>query len=204
MGLPGPLVESREAGVYRSFKINGVPAISIISIPTLTTIFHALIVAAIIALTGAPLFGGTAPTNWGMFALLTLITAFAIGAIGALIGVIANSSRATVLLSQAVFLPSMMIGGLMMPLDILPESVRSFSGLLPSTHAMQALMGLAYGRETVLDPWVCAGVLLASGLVSFGLAVYLFNWDSRNNARRGHPAMALIALVPYIAGILLG
>jgi ABC-2 type transport system permease protein len=32
LGLPGPLVESREAGIYRSFKINGVPALSILSI----------------------------------------------------------------------------------------------------------------------------------------------------------------------------
>ena len=31
LGLPSPIVESREAGIYRSFKINGVPAISILS-----------------------------------------------------------------------------------------------------------------------------------------------------------------------------
>src|SRR4030042_1350956 len=49
LGLPSPLVDSREAGIYRSFKINGVPAASILSIPMLTTIFHALIVSAIIA-----------------------------------------------------------------------------------------------------------------------------------------------------------
>ncbi len=33
LGLPGPLVESREAGIYRSFKINGVPVFSILIIP---------------------------------------------------------------------------------------------------------------------------------------------------------------------------
>jgi ABC-2 type transport system permease protein len=30
LGLPGPLVESREAGIFRSFKINGVPVLSIL------------------------------------------------------------------------------------------------------------------------------------------------------------------------------
>ena len=36
LGLPGPLVEQREAGIFRSYKINGVPALSILRIPVLT------------------------------------------------------------------------------------------------------------------------------------------------------------------------
>ena len=33
LGLPDPLVNAREAGIFRSYKINEVPAISILSIP---------------------------------------------------------------------------------------------------------------------------------------------------------------------------
>ena len=203
LGQPGPLVESREAGIFRSFKINGVPALSILSIPTLTTIFHALIVSAIIAFTAAPLFKGLNPTNWLAFALITLLAAFAFGAIGALIGVVATGSRSTVLWSQIIFLPSMLLGGLTMPISILPASVRPISGLLPTTYAMQAYTGLAFGQPAVFDPKVSVLVLAAGGLMAFGLAIYLFNWDSRNNTRRGHPALALLAIVPYILGIFL-
>jgi ABC-2 type transport system permease protein len=204
LGLPGPLVESREAGIYRSFKINGVPAFSILIIPVLTTTFHALIAAAIVALTATPLFKGVAPTSWVNLALLSLLTAFTFGAIGALIGVAAANSRGTVLWSQLIFLPSMLLGGLMMPLDMLPQSVRPISSFLPTARAMQAFLGLAYGKETVFNPVTSAIILLVSGLLAFGLAIYLFNWDSRNNARRGHPLMALLILVPYVIGILLG
>jgi ABC-2 type transport system permease protein len=91
LGLPGPLVESREAGIYRSFKINGVPALSILTIPSLSTIFHALIVSAIIAVTAAPLFDGAVPVSWLNFALITLLTAFAFGGLGMLIGVVSGS-----------------------------------------------------------------------------------------------------------------
>jgi ABC-2 type transport system permease protein len=203
LGLPGPLVEAREAGIFRSFKINGVPVLSILAIPTLTTIFHALIVATLIALTGAPLFGGAAPTNWGAFILVTLVSVFSFGAIGSLIGVVATSSRGTVLYSQLIFLPSMLLGGMMMPLSILPASVRPISLLLPTAHAMQAFTGLAYGQETVINPVVALVTLAVSGLLAFGLAAYLFNWDSRNSARRGHPVMALLALAPYLIGMFL-
>jgi len=35
------------------------------------------------------------------------------------------------------------------------------------------------------------------------LALYLFSWDNRNAARRGHPLLALLALIPFLAGIFL-
>lgn len=203
LGLPGPLVESREAGIYRSFKINGVSAFAILAIPALTTIFHALIVAGIISLTAAPLFDAVAPTNWVNFTLVTLVAVFTLGAMGALIGVVSNSSRSVVLLSQLIFLPSMLIGGLMMPLDVLPESVRTFSALLPTTHAMQAYLGYAFDMPTVFNPQISLILLAASGLISLLLAVYLFNWDSQNKTHRGHPALALLALVPFLVGTFL-
>ncbi|MGC9397569.1 MAG: ABC transporter permease [Anaerolineae bacterium] len=205
LGLPGPLVESREAGIFRSFKINGVPAASILLMPALTTVFHVLIVAAVIAVTGTPLFDGLAPTHWGYLALVTLQTAFACAGLGALIGVVAQDTRTTVLLSQAVFLPSMLIGGVMMPLEILPASVQPLSALLPSTHSMQAFLALAYGQKTLIPPRVAVPALLSSGAIAFALAIYLFNWDSRNETRRGHPFMALLALAPYVvAAVFLG
>lgn len=203
LGLPGPLVEAREAGIFRSFKINGVPAASILSIPALTTIFHSLIVSALVCLTAAPLFGGINPLSWLNFILLTLLVTFTFGAIGALISVVSSGSRSTVLWSQLIFLPSMLLGGLMMPLELLPASVRAISGLLPTTYAIQAYLGYAYNAETLLDPRLCLMVLASSGVLAFGLALYLFNWDSKNNTRRGPPLLALLALVPYLVGIVL-
>lgn len=203
LGLPNPLVESREAGIYRSYKINGVPALSILTIPVLTTIFHVLIASTLIVFTATPLFKGDAPIHWGAFVLVAVVTAFACSAFGALIGVISANSQATVLWSQLIFLPSMLIGGLTLPLSLLPKAIRPFSALLPTSHAMQAFLGLAYDQPTMLNPFVSVGVLLASGVLAFGLAIYLFNWDSRNQMRRGHPLLALLALTPFVISIFL-
>jgi ABC-2 type transport system permease protein len=155
-------------------------------------------------LTAKPFFGGALPANWLNFALLTLLSVFAFGAIGLLIGVIAEGARSTVLWSQLIFLPSMLLGGLMMPFDFLPESVRTVALILPTTHAMQAYQGLAFAQPTVVDPVISTIVLLAGGIMAFGLAVFLFNWDSRNQARHGHPLMALLAILPFVIGMLLG
>ena len=203
LGLPSPLVEAREAGVFRSYKINSVPAISILAMPGLTTGFHALISASIIALTAPLLFGGDAPLHVGAFAVITLLTAFTSASLGMLIGVISDSSRATILWSQLIFLPSMLLGGLMVPLDMLPDSVRPFSALLPASHAMELFTGWAYGRETVFNLPASAAILTSSGVLALLLSIYLFNWDTRNQSRRGHPLMALLVVVPYAIGALL-
>lgn len=203
LGLPAQLVEARDAGIYRSFKVNGVPPVSIVSIPAVSTIVHALIASGIIAGTAGPLFDALAPASWGAFAALAVLAAFSFGAIAALIGVISTGTRATVLWSQLVFLPSMIIGGLMIGLDVLPEGIRPFSGLLPSAYAMEAMRGFAYDLETVLDPTVSVLVLAATGLVSLVLALVLFSWDRHNSGRRAHPLLALLAMVPLAVGVAL-
>ena len=55
-----------------------------------------------------------------------------------------------------------------------------------------------------LNLTVSVWVLLATVLLGFGLAIYLFDWDRVNRARRGHPLMALLVLVPYVVGMFLG
>lgn len=204
LGLPNGLVEFREAGIYRSFKINGVPAISILTIPALSTVFHSLIVALIIALTATPLFDAPLPENWFGLIFVTLLAAFTFGTLGMLIGVVSSSSRAVVLWSQLIYLPSILLGGMMIPVAMLPETIQKISGLLPSTYAMQAYFGLAYNQKTVIDPWLSVVVLFVSGILALGLSIYLFNWDSNNQTRRGSPLLALIVLLPYIAAILIG
>ena len=97
----------------------------------------------------------------------------------------------------------MLIGGLMLDLELLPTTVRGFSGLLPSTYAMQSYRGLAYGAETMLDPTMSMIVLAAGGVVAFGLAVALFSWDRKNATRRLPSTLALLAIAPYVAGIFL-
>ncbi len=203
LGMPGPLVEAREAGVFRSYRINGVPAASILTIPALTTGFHALISAAIITVTAPVLFEGDMPVHLGAFVAITLLTAFTCASLGMLISVISTDSRATILWSQLIFLPSMLLGGLMVPLDALPERVHSFSALLPVSHSMELFTGWAYGRPTTLNPPVAAAVLASSGLLALALSIVLFNWDTRNQTRRAHPLLAILVVVPFAVGALL-
>lgn len=203
LGIPDPLVNARENGIFRSYKINGVPSLSILTIPALTSILHLVIVGVIITATAPLLFHAPLPINWLNYGLIFIAMALACAGLSVLIGVISPSSRMTVLWSQIVFVPSMLLGGLMIPFSSLPAAAGKVAQLLPATQAMNAFNGLAMGKAADFSPWGSVIVLLISGVLAFGLAHYLFSWDSRNTTRRGHPLLAFLVLIPYAVGIIL-
>ena len=204
LGIPDPLVNARENGIFRSYKINGIPSPSILIIPALTTMLHLVIVAAIITATASWFFDAPSPTNWLSYTLVFIALAFAMAGISVLIGVVSPNSRVTVLYSQLFFIPSILLAGLMFPYDMLPNAVGKIAQLLPATHAMNAFKALAMGGVADFNPWLSVIVLFVSGLMAFGLAVYLFSWDRRNSTRRGHPLLALLFLLPFVIGIFVG
>jgi ABC-2 type transport system permease protein len=201
LGIPDPLVNARENGVYRSYKINGIPSLSILSIPALTTILHLVVVGVIIIVTAPLLFKAPLPVNWLNFAIIFLAMACACAGLSVLIGVVSPSSRITVLWSQLVFVPSMLLGGLMVPYKMLPAAAGKISQLFPATQAMNAFNGLAMGQVADFSPWGSVLILFISGFLAFGLSIYLFSWDSRNTTRRGSPLLGLLFLLPYVIGI---
>jgi len=203
LGLPDPLVTAREAGIFRNYKINGIPAFSILVIPALTTILHTIMVSIIIIITAPILFNAPIPVDWSGFVVTFLLTAFTCAGFSVLIGVISSSSRITVLWSQLIFLPSMLLGGMMIPYSMLPKVMAKIAQLLPATQAMNAFRGLAQNLTTDFNPLKSLLILFTSGILAFALALYLFNWDRHNTTQRGHPLLALLVLLPYILGIFL-
>jgi len=202
LGIPEPLVNARENGIFRSYKINGVPSISILVIPAMTTMLHLVIVTAITTAAAPLLFDAPTPVNWLNYALVFAALAFAMAGISVLIGVVSPNSRVTILYSQLLFIPSILLSGMMFPYSMLPGAAGTVAQLLPATQAMNAFNALAMGGVADFDPWGSVIALFASGVLAFGLAVYLFSWDSRNTARRGHPLLALLFLLPYVIGLL--
>ena len=204
LGIPDPLVNARENGIFRSYKINGIPSISILIIPALTTMLHLVIVTVIITATAPLLFDAPLPVNWLNYVLIFVALSFAMAGISVLIGVISPNSRVTVLYSQLFFIPSILLAGIMFPYDMLPKAAGKIAQILPATQAMNAFNGLAMGGVADFNPWGSVIALFVSGLLAFGLAVFLFSWDSRNTERRGHPLLALLFLLPFVIMIFVG
>jgi len=198
LGLPTPHVEQRAAGVLRAFRVVGVPDSHVIAVPALSAVLHILFAATVISVLAVLIYRGDAPVHWLRYAAVLALAAFAFTGLGSLIGVVSASSRATTLWSQLIFLPSTLVGGLMIPLSALPPGVRPASALLPSTHIMQLFDVIAYGRPALIDPWWSALSLLACGAIAFALSAALYSTEQRDlTGRRG--LWVLAAFVPFAA-----
>ncbi len=200
LGLPDPYVKMREAGIFRSYKVNGVPAASVVVIPPLTIILHMVVVSVIITSTAYIFFDAPIPLNWANFILVFIVTLFASTGLGVLIGVASSNTRATVLWAQLFFLPSMLIGGFFIPTQMIPQVIKKVSLLLPVTHSFNLFKYFSYQQYIGYDPLWSMLILFAGGIIAFGLAIFLFSWDNKNKTRKGHPAFAFLVLLPYIAG----
>ena len=202
LGIPTPLVNGRENGIFRSYKINSVPIFSILIVPALTTMLHLAIVTVLITATGPLLFKAPAPVNWANYIIVFFALTTAMTGLSILIGVISSNARITVLYSQLFFIPSILLAGIMFPYSMLPEVAGKIARLLPATLAMNAFNGLAMGGSADFNAWGSVALLFAGGVTACILAIHLFSWDRRNAKRRGHPAMALLVFLPYVISIL--
>jgi ABC-2 type transport system permease protein len=203
LSLPAFLVEAREAGVFRSYRINGVPAASILSIPVITISVHMVVVALIMSVAGAGLYGGVAPARLGGFILAGLLAYAAYAGIGVLIGVAARNTTVTTLVAQLIYIPSIILGGLMVPLSILPAGLQKAALLLPATHAMKVFMALGMPGSAAM-PWISLVALASGTVITFVLAALLFEWDSRASVPSRKAWLALLGLLPYACAALLG
>jgi len=205
LNLPNVFVTARESGVFRSYRINGVPAASILAIPVLGTLVHMAIVGIIVTVAGVRIYGGSAPAAVLGFVAGALLSYAAYAGIGALIGVAAGSGTASILIAQVLYIPSIILGGLMVPTSILPGALQRISLLLPATHGMRVMASLGGIGTATGVPWASIVVLAAGATLGFGLAAMLFRWDARaSQPGGGRMALALLAAVPYAAAALIG
>ncbi len=168
LGMPNSLVTYRNNGIFRSYKINGVSKLSMLAIPAISTIIHTLIVTTIILVSSPILFKAELPSN--ILGLILVFVASTITFVGLALligGVIADNTSTTVIYAQALFLPSMLIGGLMFPSNLLPGSIEVFSKLLPTTYAMNAYKALTTNNATSMNPMISLGILFSSGIISY-------------------------------------
>jgi ABC-2 type transport system permease protein len=179
IGMPAPMVKMREAGVLRAYKVNGIPGWALLLVQAISAALHLMVVAVIIFIAAPLLFGASLPLNCTAYFIILVIILFASISIGLLIGVVAHSQSAATMFSQAVFLPSLLLGGLMFPSSMLPGPMMWLGRLFPATHAMEAFFSWAYGLESKVAPAVSLVAAVAIGIIVLVLAIWRYNRISR-------------------------
>ncbi len=139
LGTPQRLVELFSGDLDTAYRLGGVPVGRVVLAHALAAFLHLSAVCALIYASAPLLFDAPMPAQPLPFiGGLALFVATSV-ALGTLLGLCCNTQGKATLYAQLIFLPSMMISGMMFPADLLPEAMQAVSSVLPATCAMNLL-----------------------------------------------------------------
>jgi ABC-2 type transport system permease protein len=166
----------RESGVLRRFSVTPLRPLTYFVTDVLVPFVMTLLGILLLVLVGMVVYGVRFEGN--LFSLLAGMSlgAFAFFALGyALVGLL-SSSRAVVVIGNVVLYPLVIFSGAMVPLEIMPDTVRTVSRYLPLTHLVALLRGLWLGKgwgDFLTEVAVLAGVAIVGTLV----IARTFRWE---------------------------
>ena len=207
-GLPTALVAERERGVWRRYRLLPVPMGSLVA----GTLLARLIIVASAALLQIALarvvYGTPFPAHPGQTFGAFLFVAFAFLGLGLLVAALADDVPAVQALGQCLFLPMIMIGGVGVPLAVLPGWAQRVAGFMPGRYAVDVL------QRGFADPSGLNGAgfsliaLVVIGAAAGGIGLKLFRWDAgRQMTKSALPSVAAallswatVGLAAYLTG----
>lgn len=163
MGLPPAVAEIYGTDIKKVYKANGVPLWFGIFTQFISSFIHTVIVCLIIFALSPLVFKAELPSGLLRYFLsLTALLAVTL-AMGCIIGLLFKQQAKLTMAAMIIFLPSIMLSGIMFPADMLPQPMQYIAYALPATIAFKAMTGFqVWHLPALLGIFVllCAAVAL--------------------------------------------
>jgi ABC-2 type transport system permease protein len=200
-GMPIAFVSERERGVWRRYRLTPMPTAAFAA-SVLIARFIIVITAAVLQIAMALwIYRMPFPKYPGQLAIAFTFVSFAFLGIGLVISMVANSTHAVQALGQSLFLPMIMIGGVGVPLEMLPDWAKHVATFLPGRYAVQALDRCVLdfpATSTLYGPYNLIA-LFAIGCASTFAAAKLFRWENDQRLPRRGMLWITLSLATWIA-----
>jgi ABC-2 type transport system permease protein len=176
-GIPVTIVSYRKIKFLKRLKGSPVTPLTILGSLALANFVVTLLGIALLAATAMLVYDASLAGSLISFLGGFVLAFLSVAAIFLFIPAVARSERMAITISQVVFLPVVFFSGVVMPLDRLPEWIRSYiSPYLPVTHAVELMQGLWLGMplsDLSREVFILLGVFCL-GLV---IAARTFRWE---------------------------
>ncbi len=133
VGLPPSLVEIYGSDIKKVYQANGVPLFLGVVTNFISAFLHLLIMCVIIYVIAPITFNATPPINLPFYigSLIAFIAATL--SIGCILGLLVKNISKLTMISQIIFLPSIMLSGIMFPSNMLPRALEYAGRIFPAT-----------------------------------------------------------------------
>ena len=173
LGLPPSLIETYGSDIKKIYKANGVP----IHLGLVTMFFsafvHLMITCMVILLLAPILFKANLPSQFLLFFLALAIYIFVSLSIGSILGLTVNNQAKLTMIAQLIFLPSIMLSGIMFRSNLLPDFLQAIGRLFPASWGYRLMLDHGFGLENL---WY----LILVSCISVMTCILLLNQQKSN------------------------
>ena len=150
IGLPPSLGEVYGGDIKKVYKANGVPLSLGVVTQFISSFIHTLIVCLIVFVVAPFVFKAKLPANLPLYFCSLVALLCVTLAIGCIIGLLVKTQAKQTMVAMIIFLPSVMLSGIMFPATMLPDFMQYLAYIFPATIGFQAMTDLAIWHLPVL------------------------------------------------------
>ena len=173
LGLPPSLIETYGSDIKKIYKANGVPIHLGLVTMVLSAFLHLMITCMVILLLAPILFKANLPSQFPLFFLALAIYIFVSLSIGSILGLTVNNQAKLTMIAQLIFLPSIMLSGIMFPSILLPDFLQAIGRLSPASWGFRLMVDYGFGLENL---WY----LILVSCISVMTCILLLNQQKSN------------------------
>lgn len=162
IGLPPSLIETYGSDIKKVYKANAVPLYLGLVTMVISAFVHLMIMCVIILLLAPILFEAALPTNLPLFFLALAIYVIVSLSIGSILGLVVKNQAKLTMIAQLIFLPSIMLSGIMFPIELLPKTFEIIGKFFPASWGYKLILEGGFRIENL---WYLLLVFIAAILV---------------------------------------
>ncbi len=160
IGLPPSLVEIYSSDMKKIYQANGVPLYLGLALTNISAYIHLFLMSIILYIAAPLVFHAKTPENPAKY-FISLAVFIAVSlSLASIIGLAVKDQAKTSMFSIIVFLPSIMLSGIMFPMELLPKAFETIGKLFPATWGYKLMTKSVFPFES-LFPLLLIFVLAA-------------------------------------------
>ena len=148
IGLPPSLVEIYSSDIKKVYK--GVPLYLGLALTNISAYIHLFLMSIILYIAAPLVFDAEIPENPGRYFISLAIFIAVSLSIASIIGLAVKDQAKTSMFSIIVFLPSIMLSGIMFPVELLPKTFETIGKLFPATWGYKLMAENVFKVESLL------------------------------------------------------
>ena len=149
LGLPPSLVEIYGSDIKKIYNANGVPIYLGLVTILLSAFVHLMMTCIVILLLAPILFKASLPTQLPIFLLSLTIYSIVSLSIGSILGLTLKNQAKLTMIAQLVFLPSIMLSGIMFPISLLPDFLQVIGHVFPAYWGYRLMLENGFSIENL-------------------------------------------------------